>query len=46
MSLRVDLDDVEKRKLLTIPGLEPRLVGRPTRSQALYRLHYPCYYRL
>jgi hypothetical protein len=29
---RAGLDDVEKRKLLTLPGLELRLVGRPARS--------------
>jgi hypothetical protein len=34
------LDDVEKRKFLTLPGLEPRLLGRPTRNQSLYRLSY------
>jgi hypothetical protein len=26
------LDDLEKRKLLTLPGLEPRPLGRPARS--------------
>jgi hypothetical protein len=26
------LDDVEKRKFLTLPGLELRLLGRPARS--------------
>jgi hypothetical protein len=31
----VDLEDVE-----TLPGLEPRLHGRPARSQSLYRLGY------
>jgi hypothetical protein len=31
------LDDVEKRKFLTLPGLE---LGRPARSQSLYRLRY------
>jgi hypothetical protein len=35
------LDDVEKRKFLTLPGLEPRFLGRPSRSQQLYRLRYP-----
>jgi hypothetical protein len=33
--------DVEKRKLLTLPGLELRPLGRPARSQSLYRLRYP-----
>jgi hypothetical protein len=31
------LDDVEKRKFLTLPELELR----PLRSQSLYRLRYP-----
>jgi hypothetical protein len=35
------LDDVEKRKFSTISGLELQLLGRPARSQSLYRLHYP-----
>jgi hypothetical protein len=38
---RAGLDDVEKRKFLTLPGLELRLLGRPARSQSLYRLLYP-----
>jgi hypothetical protein len=35
---RVGLDDVEKRKFFTLPGLELRPVSRPARSQSLYRL--------
>jgi hypothetical protein len=38
---RVGLDDMEKRKSLTIPGLELRPLGCPTRSQSLYQLRYP-----
>jgi hypothetical protein len=38
---RAGLDKVEKRKFLTILGLELRLLGRPARSQSLYRLRYP-----
>jgi hypothetical protein len=38
---RACLDDVEKRKLLTLPGLELRPLGRPARCQFLYRLRYP-----
>jgi hypothetical protein len=38
---RRGLDDVEKSKLLTLPGLELRPLGRPARSQSLYRLSYP-----
>jgi hypothetical protein len=38
---RAGLDDVEKRKFLTIPRLELRPLGRPARSQSLYRLLYP-----
>jgi hypothetical protein len=37
----VGLDDVKKRKFLTLPGLELRPLGRPTRGQSLYRLRYP-----
>jgi hypothetical protein len=35
------LDDVEKWKFLPPPGLELWPVGRPVRSQSLYRLRYP-----
>jgi hypothetical protein len=38
---RASLDDVEKKKFLTFPGLELRQLGRPARSQSLYRLSYP-----
>jgi hypothetical protein len=38
---RAGLDAVEKRKFLTLPDLELRPVGRPARSQSLYRLRYP-----
>jgi hypothetical protein len=38
---RAGLDDVEKRKFLPPPGLEVRPLGRPSRSQSLYRLSYP-----
>jgi hypothetical protein len=38
---RAGLDDVEKRKFLTLPGLKPRPLGRPARDQSLYRLRYP-----
>jgi hypothetical protein len=38
---RAGLDDVEKRKFLTLPGLELRPLGHPVRSQSLYRLCYP-----
>jgi hypothetical protein len=34
------LDDVEKRKFLTLSGLELRPLGRPARSQSLYRIRY------
>jgi hypothetical protein len=37
VGLRADLDDVEKRKFLTLPGLELRTLGRLARSQSLYR---------
>jgi hypothetical protein len=42
---RADLDD-EGKKFLTLPGLEPRPLGRPARSQSLYRLRYPTLPRL
>jgi hypothetical protein len=35
---RAGLDDVEKRKFLTLAGLEFRPLGRPAPSQSLYRL--------
>jgi hypothetical protein len=38
---RAGLDDVEKRKFLTLPGLELRPLGRPARRQSLYRLRNP-----
>jgi hypothetical protein len=38
---RAGLDGVEKRKCLTLPGLELRPLGRPARSQSLCRLRYP-----
>jgi hypothetical protein len=41
VSLRIGLDGVEKRVFLTLPGLELRPLGRPARSQSLYRLRYP-----
>jgi hypothetical protein len=38
---RASLDEVEKKKFLTLPVLELRPLGRPARSQSLYRLRYP-----
>jgi hypothetical protein len=35
------MDDMEKWKFLTPPGLELRPLGRPASSQSLYRLCYP-----
>jgi hypothetical protein len=40
VDLRAGLDDLEKRKFLTLPGHELRPLGRPARSQSLYRLSY------
>jgi hypothetical protein len=37
---RTALDDVEKRKFLTLPGLALQPLGRPARSQSLYRLKH------
>jgi hypothetical protein len=41
VGLRAGLDDVEKREFLTLLRLKHWTVGRPTRSQSLYRLSYP-----
>jgi hypothetical protein len=41
VDLRAGLDDVEKGKFLTLPGLELPPLSRPARSQSLYRLRYP-----
>jgi hypothetical protein len=38
---RIGPDDVEKRKFLTIQGLELRPIGCPARSQSLHRPRYP-----
>jgi hypothetical protein len=38
---RAGLDDMEKWKFLTPPGLELQPLGRSARSQFLYRLRYP-----
>jgi hypothetical protein len=38
---RASLADLEKRKFLTLPGLELRPLSRQARSQSLYRLRYP-----
>jgi hypothetical protein len=40
---RTGLDELEKRKFLSIPGLELWALGRPARSQSLYRLRYLSY---
>jgi hypothetical protein len=42
VNTRASLDDVEKRKFLTLQGLELRPLS-PARSQLLYRLPYPDY---
>jgi hypothetical protein len=46
VSPRTCLDGVEKRKLLTLPGLELRPLGCPARSQSLYLPRYPGSYTL
>jgi hypothetical protein len=41
---RAGLDDLEKRNVLTLSGLELRPLSRPAHSQLIYRLRYPvCY---
>jgi hypothetical protein len=42
MGPRAGLDDVEKRKFLTVEGLEFRPLGHSARSPSLYRLRYRC----
>jgi hypothetical protein len=37
---KAGLDDAEKRKFLTLQALKLRPLGRPARSQSLYRLRY------
>jgi hypothetical protein len=37
---RIGLDDVRRRKILPVPGLESQPFGRPARSQSVYRLRY------
>jgi hypothetical protein len=37
----VDLDELEKRKIFTLPGFELQPLDRPARSKSLYRLRYP-----
>jgi hypothetical protein len=37
------LDEVEKRKIFPLPGLELRPLGHPVRSQSLNRLLYVRY---
>jgi hypothetical protein len=37
---KTGLVDVENTKFLTLPGLELQALGRPARSQSLYRLRY------
>jgi hypothetical protein len=41
VDLRAGLDDLEKRKFLTLPGLKLRSHDRPADSYSLYRLRYP-----
>jgi hypothetical protein len=38
---RAGLDDVEKTKFFTLQRLELLPLGRPARSQSVYRLRYP-----
>jgi hypothetical protein len=40
VDLRVDLDDIAEIKILDLLGLEAEPLGRPARSQSLYRLSY------
>jgi hypothetical protein len=38
---KAGLDNLEKRKFLTLSGLQLQPLGRPARSQSLYRLGVP-----
>jgi hypothetical protein len=38
---RTGLDDVEKRKFLTLPEIELRSLSRPACRKSLYPLRYP-----
>jgi hypothetical protein len=40
VSLRAGLDDLEKRKFFTLPGLQLGSLSRLARSQSLYRLSF------
>jgi hypothetical protein len=40
VNLRTGMDKVERRKILPLPGLELRPLGRPAPSQPLYWLRY------
>jgi hypothetical protein len=40
MGHRTDVDDVEKRKISPLPGLELRPLSHAARSQSLYRLRW------
>lgn len=40
MGPRTSLEDMKNTKFLLLAGLEPRSLGRPVRSQSLYRLFY------
>jgi hypothetical protein len=41
MASRTGLDDMVRRKILPLQGLELRPLGRPARSVSLYRLRSP-----
>jgi hypothetical protein len=38
---RIGLDDMERRKFLTLRGHKLRPLARPAHSQSLYRLRHP-----
>jgi hypothetical protein len=46
MGPRASVDDVEKEKILTLPGLELQPLGHPARSQSLYRQGSPGSYNV
>jgi hypothetical protein len=40
MGPKAGLDDVERRKILPLPGLQLQPLGRPARSQSPHRSFY------
>jgi hypothetical protein len=41
MGPKTGQDGMERKKIMPLPGLELRPLGRPARTRSLYRLRYP-----